>query len=115
MERLGAPAFTDVAAGGLIPEDHPLAAGLLSWPSAPDLLAASDGMLVLGSRLSEITTLNWDACLPHKLARVDADKSELQGNYPATVAIQADPNLVLQELLVCSANRLVTDKGGLSL
>ncbi len=99
VERLGAPAFTDVAVRGLIPEDHPLAAGLLSWSSATDVLAASDGMLVLGSRLSEITTLNWDVRLPHKLARVDADESELQGNYSATVAVQADPALVLRQLL----------------
>jgi acetolactate synthase-1/2/3 large subunit len=54
---------------------------------------------VLGSRLSEITTLNWDVRLPYKLARVDADASELQGNYPATIAVQADPSLVLQKLL----------------
>ena len=99
VERLGVPVFTDVAARGIIPEDHPFAAGLLSWSSAPAILASSDGMLVLGSRLSEITTLNWDVRLPSKLARVDADASELQGNYAATLAVQADPALVLQQLL----------------
>jgi acetolactate synthase-1/2/3 large subunit len=99
MERLGAPVFTDVAARGIIPEDHLLAAGLLSWSSAPAILEESDGMLVLGSRLSEITTLNWDVRLPSKLARVDADATELQGNYPATLAVHADPALVLRQLL----------------
>lgn len=99
VERLGAPAFTDVAARGLIPEDHPLAAGLPSWPHAAEVLAASDATLVLGSRLSEITTLNWAVRLPQKLARVDADAAELQGNYPATLAMQADPALMLPDLV----------------
>jgi acetolactate synthase-1/2/3 large subunit len=98
-ERLGAPAFTDVGVRGIIPEDHPLAAGTLPWPRAQTILDASDGMLVLGSRLSEISTLNWNVRLPRSLARVDADASQLQANYAAMLAIQADPRAVLRFLL----------------
>lgn len=106
VERLGAPAFTDVAARGLLPEDHPLSAGLLSWSHAPDVLAACDGALVLGSRLSEITTLNWSVRLPRRLARVDAVASELHGNYPAAVAIHADPATILGDLAAALAGRV---------
>jgi thiamine pyrophosphate-dependent acetolactate synthase large subunit-like protein len=98
LETLGAPAFTDVAARGLLPEDHPWSAGLLSWPGAQPILDACDAVLVLGSRLSEISTLNWSVRLPSRLARVDADARELDGNYPAALAIQADPAAVLHGL-----------------
>jgi thiamine pyrophosphate-dependent acetolactate synthase large subunit-like protein len=98
VERLGCPAFTDVGSRGLIPEDHPLCAGLLTWDRAREVLAAADGMLVLGSRLSEISTLGWDVRLPAQLARIDADPAQLQGNYPAMLAVQADPAAVLRRL-----------------
>ncbi len=96
--RLGAPVFTDVALRGIIPEDDPLAAGLLTWQGANDILAASDGTLVLGSRLSEITTLNWSTRFPANFARVDADGSQLRSNYEPVLAVQADPREVLHEL-----------------
>jgi acetolactate synthase I/II/III large subunit len=104
-ERLGAPAFSDVGARGIIPEDHPLAAGLLTWQGANEILDASDGMLVLGSRLSEISTLNWSARLPANLARIDADPMQLDTNYPATLQIEADPAAVLQ----CLAHQVALD------
>jgi thiamine pyrophosphate-dependent acetolactate synthase large subunit-like protein len=98
VERLGCPSFTDVGCRGLVPEDHPLAGGLLTWTRAREVLAAADGMLVLGSRLSEISTFGWDVRLPPRLARIDADPAQLQGNYPATLAVQADPAAVLRRL-----------------
>ena len=96
---LGAPVFTDPASRGVIAEDHPLCWGLLSWPDSERVMEQSDGMLVLGSRLSEISTLNWAARLPHRLARVDADPHEVHANYPPTVIKIADPVAIAGELL----------------
>ena len=99
--RLGAPVFTDAMARGVIAEDHPLAGGLLTWAASQATLDRCDGLLALGSRLSEISTLNWDVRLPARLARVDADADELQGNYPATTAVHADPALLADALVAC--------------
>jgi thiamine pyrophosphate-dependent acetolactate synthase large subunit-like protein len=97
--RLGAPVFTDAAARGVIAEDDPRSAGLLTWSASQAVLDRSDGLLVLGSRLSEISTLNWDVRLPARTARVDADARELHGNHPATTAVLADPALLADALV----------------
>ena len=105
--RLGAPVFTDAMARGVIAEDHPLAGGLLTWAAGQTILDRCDGLLSLGSRLSEISTLNWDVRLPDRVARVDADVDELQGNYPASTAVHADPALLADALVERVAPRAI--------
>ena len=94
-ETLGAPVLTSNKARGIIPEDHPLAAGIPSMGGAAALLRAADVCLALGTHFNEYTTLGWRVPLPRRLIRVDREPAVLQQNYPAEVGVAGDVALVL--------------------
>lgn len=98
-EALGAPVMTSNKARGIIPEDHPLAAGIPSMAGAAALARRADLCLALGTRFSEYTTLTWQLPLPARLVRVDRDPAALAQNYPAEVAVRGDVARVLAWLL----------------
>lgn len=98
-ERLQAVVFTSVSARGVVPESHPLCFGALSWPGAGELLEQADAALAIGTRFSEISTLNWSVPLPANLVRVDIEPSELMVNYPARLGVAADARVFLEALL----------------
>ena len=94
-ETLGAPVLTSNKARGIIPEDHPLAAGIPSMQGAAALLREADVCLALGTHFNEYTTLGWRVPLPRRLIRVDREPAVLQQNYPAEVGVAGDVALVL--------------------
>lgn len=94
-ETLGAPVLTSNKARGIIPEDHPLAAGIPSMRGAAALLREADVCLALGTHFNEYTTLGWRVPLPRRLIRVDREPAVLQQNYPAEVGVAGDVALVL--------------------
>lgn len=98
-ERLQAVVFTSVSARGVVPERHPLCFGALAWEGAGDLLERADVALAVGTRFSEISTLNWSVPLPAQLIRVDIEPGELMANYPARLGIAADARQFLEALL----------------
>lgn len=98
-ERLQAVVFTSASARGALPESHPLSFGQLSWSGSRGLLERADVGLALGTRFTEISTLNWALPLPADLIRVDLEPSELQRNYPARLGVTADARLFLEALL----------------
>jgi acetolactate synthase-1/2/3 large subunit len=98
-EALGAPVLTSNKARGVIPEDHPLAAGIPSMAGAAALARQADVCLALGTHFNEYTTLGWKTPLPARLIRVDRDAAVLGQNYPAEVAIAGDAGRALDWLL----------------
>ena len=76
-ESLGAPVLTSNKARGMIPEDHPLAAGIPSMAGAAALGREADLCLALGTRFNEYTTMTWRLPLPAQLIRVDSDPAVL--------------------------------------
>ncbi|HEU5330173.1 MAG TPA: thiamine pyrophosphate-binding protein [Thermomicrobiales bacterium] len=98
-EVLGAPVMTSNKARGVIPEDHPLAAGIPSMAGAAALAREADVCLALGTRFNEYTTLTWQLPLPRRLIRVDRDLNVLSQNYPAEIALAGDVGAVLAWLL----------------
>ncbi|HSB82350.1 MAG TPA: thiamine pyrophosphate-binding protein [Candidatus Methylomirabilis sp.] len=64
-EHLGAPVLTTQKAKGVIPEDHPLAAGVFSGGRLEqDLLARADGILVVGVDSVELLPRAWGSGQP---------------------------------------------------
>lgn len=103
-EHLGAPVVTSVMGKGAIPEDHPYALGAFYWswnrenPATP-LLTGSDLVVVIGSKLGQMTTGGGKMPLPATRIQIDIDPTEVGRNYPATVGITGDAAVVIGQLL----------------
>jgi thiamine pyrophosphate-dependent acetolactate synthase large subunit-like protein len=85
-ERLGAPVITTFKAKGQIPDDHPLACGVLGrsgTPIASWFMNESDALLVLGASFSNHTGI-----YPGKpIVQVDFDPLALGKFHPVTVPV----------------------------
>ncbi len=97
-ERLGAPVLTTFKAKGQIPDDHPLAAGVLGrsgTPVASGCMNQCDLMLVLGASFSNHTGIT-----PNKpTIQVDFDSLALGRFHPVEVPIWGEIGTTLQRLL----------------
>lgn len=101
--RLGIPVATSLNAKHTIPDDHPLAVGVVgsySRSSANKAVAEADLVFYIGSQTGGMVTFNWQ--IPRKGARViqlDIEPSELGRNYPNAVSIAGDARTSLRALL----------------
>lgn len=95
-ELLGAPVICSIMGKGIVSDEHPYGLGHAWDPwgrenPVDELLAASDAVLVLGSKLGAQETNYWTMPLPATMIRVDIDPEELALNYPnPTLGIRAD-------------------------
>jgi acetolactate synthase I/II/III large subunit len=106
-ERLGAPIVTSSQGKSVADWNHPLFVG--PWgQDAPvhDLLRSSDLALVIGSKLSALSTLHWQMPLPAKTYRIEP-AAERHGHYGHVVPVNADAKAVCDTLL-----REVSEKSG---
>lgn len=119
-ELLAIPVSTTLAGRGVLPDDHPLAAGGIGAhrnPLSKCLLAEADCVLGLGTRFEEMET-NWrPGFVPAPEAtyiQVDTDGSELGRSVVPKIGIIGDVRLVLGELSRCvrASGSVVTDLAG---
>lgn len=102
-EATGVPVATAKNARGALPESHPRSLGLVGRPGMDptnDYLREADLVIGVGTRLSDITTLNWelidpDATIVHATLRA----RELDRHYLAEVNALADPRSFLTDLI----------------
>jgi pyruvate oxidase len=96
-ERLNAPVLTTFKAKGLVPDTHPLGAGVLGrsgTPVASWLMNESDLLLVVGASFSNHTGIA--AYKP--IVQIDDDPAAIGRFDPVTVDVLADAELALTEL-----------------
>jgi acetolactate synthase-1/2/3 large subunit len=108
-ETLGAPVLTTPMGKGCVPDDHPLAAGMLFHRITSDLTNMkgnlsplpdqADAVLAVGCRFSQVATGNWALELPRNLVQIDIDAREIGRHYPAKVGIQADAKAALAGMM----------------
>ncbi|MCA1670432.1 MAG: thiamine pyrophosphate-binding protein [Thermomicrobia bacterium] len=101
-EALGAPVITSTPGKGAIPEDHPLAFGVVfyGWSATiEELLHESDVCIIVGSKMGAQSTNHWALPLPKRIIHIDIDPLELGRNYPAEVKVQGDARLAVEMLL----------------
>ena len=87
-ERLGAPIVTTFKAKGAVPDDHPLAAGVLGrsgTPVASWLMNEADLLVVLGASFANHTGIYQG----HPIIQVDLDPLQLGKFHPVTVPMWA--------------------------
>lgn len=103
------------AAGMSFPTDHPLCLcpGALDASELRPYLEGADVVLAVGSRVFRDHTFSPTPALPReaKLIHLDADPWEIAKNYPADVAIVADPQTGLRELITGVKLRLAVRRG----
>ncbi len=101
-ELLNWPIITTPQAKGLIPQKHPLLAGVFGFAGhekASELIndTKSDALLILGSSLGETATNNWNPNLTKDrfTIQVDIDNTVFNRKYDIDLPIHGDVNLSL--------------------
>ena len=113
VELTGMPVFSDFAAHGLLPSDHPLYGG--TFHKMDDLGGPGgriDTILALGVRFGLFTLGSSDRLAPAaaKIIHVEVDPKEIGRLRDAAVAIAADPRATLHALLSEARKRRWPDR-----
>ncbi len=102
-EKLSIPVATSLNGKGTIPEDHPLAVGVVGSYSrwcANRLVSEADLVLFIGSHTGSQVTNDWripPAGTP--VIQIDIDPSELGRNYPTKAALLGDARVTVRRLI----------------
>ncbi|MBP1987342.1 thiamine pyrophosphate-binding protein [Halolamina salifodinae] len=100
-ERYDAPVLTTYKGKGVIPEDHPLSAGVLCGATTPeidDYVAEADAALAVGTDFDELVTRGRTLVVPDALVHVTLSPDDLGTNYDPAVGIVADAKPTLAAL-----------------
>jgi acetolactate synthase-1/2/3 large subunit len=112
-ELLGIPITTTSMGKGCIPEDHPLALGMVGmhgnkWANVA--VQESDAILAIGTRFSDRITGNTKHFAPKaKMIHADVDPSEIGKNVRADIPIVGDAHLIAKEMLATAKSAAKTE------
>lgn len=108
-ELLQAPVATSLSGKGVIPENHPLAVGVVGTYSrdcACDVVSGSDLALFIGMHAGSQSTSNWTVPpVGHPVIQIDIDPAQLGKNYPNRVSILGDAKVSLAALIEALRSR----------
>ncbi|RME82506.1 MAG: thiamine pyrophosphate-binding protein [Caldilineae bacterium] len=93
-EQIDAPVITTFKGKGIIPDDHPLACGVLGRSGtlvASSVMSKSDLLIVLGASFSKHTGIS----TRKKIIHVDTDRMTLGRFHPVTVPLWGDIGVTL--------------------
>lgn len=105
-EWLAAPVVTTISGQGIMPDDHPLALGVVGdngfHPYANQAVEESDLLLYVGCKRGSVSTIRWT--LPsyqptRKIIQIDLDPLQLSNNFSNTLDVAGDARLVLGDLI----------------
>ncbi len=111
-ERLAAPVVTTISGQGIMPDEHPLALGVIGdngfHPHALRAVEEGDLLLYIGCKMGSVSTIKWT--LPsfkpdRKIIQIDLDPELLANNFRNTLSVAGDAKLVLEDLAVLLAGR----------
>ena len=106
-EWLGAPVVTTISGQGIIPDDHPLAMGVIGdngfHPHAHRTVEEGDVLLYAGCKMGSVSTINWT--LPsrrpdRKIIQIDLNPEILGNNFENAISVAGDARLVLEDLCI---------------
>jgi thiamine pyrophosphate-dependent acetolactate synthase large subunit-like protein len=102
---LRAPVLTSIGGKGALPDTDLWSAGC-TWRNSsapshsyPEVWTRADAGLVIGSRLTSMSTRDWTLKLPERLAHLDIDPSEPGKNYPVELSLVGDAGAGIELLL----------------
>ena len=102
-EMLNIPVATSLNAKGAIPDNHPLAVGVVGSYSrwcANRVVSEADLVFYIGSHTGSQVTNEWRVPAPGTpVIQIDIDPSELGRTYPAQVAMHGDAKATLRRMI----------------
>jgi acetolactate synthase-1/2/3 large subunit len=105
-QRLGAPVVTTISGQGTMPDEHPLALGVVGdngfHPHAHRAVEEADVLLYVGCKMGSVSTIKWTLPSPRagrKILQIDLDPTLLANNFDNTLSVAGDARLVLEDLL----------------
>ncbi|MEM8855964.1 MAG: thiamine pyrophosphate-binding protein, partial [Pseudomonadota bacterium] len=115
-ERLNIPVCTTMTGQPTMPDDHPLAMGVIGdngfHPHANRSMEESDFVLFVGSKMGSVVTIGWTfpkLTLHKRVAQIDIDPDIVANNYENTISVVGDARLVLQDLLAAVPDTFDTE------
>ena len=103
-ERLSAPVATTISGRGSIPDEHPLAVGVVGsnggTPETRNIVDSADLVFFVTCRAGSVTTERWRHPSPGraKIIHLDIDPAVIGTNYQADAALVGDALLALAAL-----------------
>jgi len=105
-EWLGAPVVTTISGQGILPDDHPLALGVIGdngyHPHAHRAVEEGDVLCYVGCKMGSVSTIKWTLPSPRpgrKIIQIDLDFDILANNTRNALNVPGDARLVLEDLL----------------
>jgi acetolactate synthase-1/2/3 large subunit len=105
-ERIAAPVVTTISGQGIMPDQHPLALGVIGdngyHPHAMRAVEEGDVLLYVGCKLGSVSTVRWT--LPsqrtgRRILQVDINPRIIGNNFAVEDAVVGDARLVLEDIL----------------
>ena len=100
-EKYDAPVLTSYKGKGVIPETHPLSAGVLCGGTTPEMaeyVSEADAALAVGTDFDELVTRGRSLDVPEALVHVTLSPDDLGTNYDPAVGLVADARVTLAAL-----------------
>lgn len=104
-EWMAAPVVSTISGQGLMPDDHPLALGVIGdngfHPHAHRAVDEADTLLYIGCKMGSVSTINWSMPSPkpgRNILQIDLDPEMLGNNFQNTLSVAGDAKLVVEDL-----------------
>lgn len=111
-EWLAAPVVTTISGQGLMPDDHPLALGVIGdngfHPHAHRAIEEGDTMLYIGCKMGSVSTINWTMpanAAERTIIQIDLNPEILGNNFKNALSVAGDARLVAEELAILLKSR----------
>ncbi len=110
-ELLEAPVATSVSGQGTIPDDHPLAVGVVGSNggvvATREMVIAADMIVYVGCRAGSVTTERWRfPAQGTRIVHIDADPAVIAATYQTEASVIGDAKLCIEALLDEVAGRI---------
>lgn len=112
-EWLSAPVVSTISGQGIMPDNHPLALGVIGdngfHPHAHRALEEADTLLYIGCKMGSVSTINWSMPSPkpnRKILQIDLNPEMLGNNYENILSVAGDAKLVVEDLLILLKGRI---------
>lgn len=111
-EWLAIPVVTTISGQGLMPDDHPLALGVIGdngfHPHAHQAIEEGDTLLYFGCKMGSVSTINWT--MPanageRTIIQIDLNPEMLGNNFKNVLSVAGDARLVAEDLAVLLKSR----------
>lgn len=116
-EQLNIPVCTSMTGQPTMPDDHPLAIGVIGdngfHPHANRAMEESDFVLFVGSKMGSVVTIGWKfpkVTLNKRVAQIDIDPEVMGNNYENVISVAGDARLVLTDMLAAIPDGFDTAK-----